>query len=128
MADTKPTAKAASPATASGPVAVNDPKAPASARQGVGDPSGRITNRDDAGGTRQTEPKPEDYPAAAKVSPPATQINTSASQAVGEPAPIVTTSDDLNDALASAQEGIDAARAKTDERFADKARDEGLID
>jgi hypothetical protein len=47
------------------------------------DPSGEVSNTSGARGTLQHEPKPEDYPASAKVAPPAEQLNPALSQAVG---------------------------------------------
>jgi hypothetical protein len=86
----------------------------------VADISGNVSNLEGGFGTRQREPRPEDYPRAAKVTPVAEQLNTAASQCVGHATDGVT----LDSSTAkSAQAAIDAAVAKTDEHFADKADD-----
>lgn len=47
------------------------------------DPSGVVANAADGQGGEQREPKPEDYPASARVTPPLEQLNPALSQAVG---------------------------------------------
>jgi hypothetical protein len=74
------------------------------------------TRRADGGGTLQYEPKPEDYPAAAKITPPAEQLNGSLSQAVSQ-ASDSKLSAQLGTAAEEAQATIDAAIEATDKRF-----------
>lgn len=93
----------------------------------VSDPTGTISNREDASGTRQTEPKPEDYPASAKVPSPAAQINTAAEQAVGEAGTLTTGDEQVDKALNEADASRKEAIASTDERFAKQAKDDGLL-
>ncbi len=113
MADEKPT-----------PIA----KAKAEDQAGVADPSGTISNRADGEGTRQLEPRPEDYPAAAKVTPPAEQLNPALSQAVGAasvPAQVTTpAAGDIEASARKAEDSIQAAIDRTDARFVQKAEDE----
>lgn len=123
MADNKPAAKAAStptPTAASAPPSSGitpDPTAAAEVEAGVRSPDG---------GTLQHEPTPEQYPASAKVTPPAEQLNSSLSQVVGYAAPPQQGSGDLNDAVAEAanrsEELITKAREETEARYADAAK------
>lgn len=68
-----------------------------------------------AGGTVQLEPKPEDYPASARMTPAAQQVNSALSQVVGEPAPPPQSSNDatsdVSDALNEGHAAIEARRA-----------------
>jgi hypothetical protein len=88
-------------------------------------PDGKVTNLPNGEGTRQTEPRPEDYPA--KVASPSAQINTATEQTVGEPPALVTGDDEVDKGI---EEGIAARREaveKTDERFAEQAKEDGTL-
>jgi hypothetical protein len=79
------------------------------------------------GGTRQREPKPEDYPPSAKVTPAAEQLNTANSQVVGHAAPPEqggAYADDIAEAAQATDEGIAAARERTEKAFDAKAKQE----
>lgn len=59
---------------------------------------GTVTNQADGSGTRQTDPKPADYPVQARVLPPLEQVNPRMAQAVGS---IIGKPDAMNDAIQS---------------------------
>lgn len=74
-------------------------------------------------GILQQEPKPEDYPASAKITPPAEQINSTLSMAVGstQDAALV---DLVDESTREASDKINEAVDKTNARFADRSKDE----
>jgi hypothetical protein len=88
---------------------------------------GAVTNRPDGEGTRQREPKPEDYPASAKITPPAQQLNSANAQVIGTPAlpeQVGANADDLKAASDRTQAAADKAIERTDKAFEQKAKDE----
>lgn len=72
-------------------------------------------------GIQQTEPKPEDYPASAKITPPAEQLNSTLSQAVGA-AGDETIADLVADSTDKHGEASNKAKAQTDAEFERRAQ------
>lgn len=106
-----------SPAPAAGKVtSVGGGEPDPEALKGIPDPSGEVSNREDGSGTRQREPKPEDYPASAKVTPPDVQVNPRNAGAIGrlidQPADAETNSQKALD------DGIEAHNKKLEEAAA----------
>lgn len=95
-----------------------DPQAQAEEDAGVRSPDGS--------GTRQREMKPEDYPAEARVTPAAEQLNTSAAQSVGHaPAPqgagiVAEAAQQADAAQIEARREADKAHAADDDLLTDE--------
>lgn len=78
--------------------------------------------RAETGGTTQREPKPEDFPASAKVAPPAEQLNSALSQVIGHAAPPEQGQSSLvdSDSIAKGAQDAEARQAEVRERTAEE--------